>query len=247
MFKKAHAQITIFALVLSLVAVILSGVSLSKAGEANLDDAEFMIKVEKGIEEYIKKQRVAQAGGEAANANEPVDVSLDDDAMKGDKDAPVTIVEFSDFECPFCSRFYKGALPELISKYVDTGKVKFVYRDFPLSFHANSKIASMAAECAKDQGGDKAYYLYHNKLYENQQSFGIESFKKWAGEQGLNQAKFDKCLDDEKFKDEVEKDFAEGQSYGVTGTPAFFINGRKISGAQPFSVFETIVEEELAK
>jgi len=246
MFKKASAQITAFALVLSIAALALSGVSLSKAGEATLDDEEFMARVEQGIEEYIKKQRDAQQAP-APGADEPVDVSVDDDAMKGDKNAPVTIIEWSDFECPFCGRFYRDTLPSIFSEYVDKGKVRFVYRDFPLSFHRNARPASMAAECAKEQGGDEMYYKYHDKLYENQTALTDANFKKWAGEFGLDMDKFNNCLDNEKYGEEVDKDFADGQAAGVTGTPAFFINGRKISGAQPFSVFQTIIDEELEK
>ena len=103
MFKKAHAQITVFALILSLAAVTLSGISLSKAGDTSLDDEEFMAKVEQGIEEYIKKQRAAQAGGAAADSGEPVEVSVDDDAFKGDKNAPVTIVEMAASGMPIVS------------------------------------------------------------------------------------------------------------------------------------------------
>ncbi len=245
MFNKAHSRITVFALVLSIASILVAGISLSKAGEASLDDTEFMARVEEGIEKYIEKQRAAQAGVEAPSG--PVDVSEDDDAVKGDKNAPVTIVEFSDFECPFCARFYQNTLPELISEYIDKGKVKLVYRDFPLSFHPNAKPAAIAAECAREQGGDKEYYAYHDKLYDNQGSFGKENFKKWANELGLKTSQFDTCLDSDKYADEVDKDFKAGQSHGVSGTPAFFINGRKISGAQPFSVFKTMIDEELAK
>ncbi len=245
MFNKAHSRITVFALVLSIASILLAGISLSKAGESNLDDSEFMAKVEEGIEQYIQKQRAAQAGAQAPSG--PVDVSVDDDAVKGDKNAPVTIVEFSDFECPFCGRFHQNTLPDLISEYIDKGKVKLVYRDFPLSFHPNAKAAAIAAECAKEQSGDKGYFAYHDKLYSNQGSFSTENFKKWAGEMGLKTSEFNNCLDEEKYADEVNNDFKDGQSYGVSGTPAFFVNGRKLSGAQPFSVFKTMIDEELAK
>ena len=242
METNTHAKITVFALVLSVVALLISTISLSKAGSAVLDDEEFMSKVEEGIEAYIDKQQAAQAG-----PSEPIDVSIDDDAIKGDKDAPVTIVEFSDFECPFCGRFSRDTLPQIMAEYVDTGKARFIYRDFPLSFHRNAKAAAVAAECAHEAGGDEAYFAYHDKLYENQTMFSVENFKAWAVELGLNASQFNECLDSEKYGEEVDKDFADGQSYGVTGTPAFFINGRKVSGAQPFSVFQTIIDEELAK
>jgi len=247
MFNKAHSQIAIFALVLSLVALGLSGFSLSKAGDAKLEDKEFMAKVEKGIDDYIAKQRAAQGGGEAAAPTEPVDVKVGKAPVKGDLKAPVTIVEFSDFECPFCGRFHQSTLPQIITDYVDKGKVLFAYKHFPLSFHKNSKNASLASECAKEQGGDKVFYKYHDILYTNQTTQTVENLKKWAADMGLDTAKFDSCLDTQKYAKEVDADFAEGQSFGVSGTPAFFINGRLVTGAQPFSAFQTIIDEELAK
>lgn len=243
---KGKPTLTVATLVISIAATLLSTFAVYKADTSALDETQFMANVEKGIEAYIDKQRAAQAGGPAA-PTEPIEVSLDDDAMKGDKNAPVTIVEFSDFECPFCSRFYRDTLPSILSEYVDKGKARFVYRDFPLSFHKYGKTSSLAAECMKDQGGDKLYYKMHDKLYENQTSFSIENFKAWAVELGANASEFNACLDSEKFADEVDNDFKEAQSYGVTGTPAFFINGNMISGAQPFSVFKSIIDEELAK
>jgi len=239
MSNKVHFRVAIFAMALSIVAILLAGFSYVKAAKGGLGETEFMAKVEKGIEKYIAKQR--------EKADAPIPVSLDDDAVKGDEKAPVTIVEFSDFECPYCSKFYKNTLPKIISEYVDKGKVKFVYRDYPLAFHSHSKSAAIAAECAGEQGGDKVYYKYHNKLYENQSSLGKESYTKWAKELNLKTAEFNKCLDSEKMASEVEKDLKEGGSYGVTGTPAFFINGRRISGAQPFDVFKNVIDEELTK
>lgn len=244
MMTKNFSKVALIALILSLLATGLAGFSIIKAQKATLSEGEFLAKVEKGIEGYIDKQREAQNGAEQTG---PIDVSIDDDAIKGDKNAPVTIVEFSDFECPFCERFYTNTLPDLISEYIEKGKVRFVYRDFPLSFHRNARAASLAAECAKEQGGDDVYFRFHNKLYENQAGFDPENFKKWASEMGLKGTQFNECLDSEKYASEVDKDFQDGQQYGVTGTPAFFINGRRISGAQPFSVFKSIIDEELNK
>jgi protein-disulfide isomerase len=138
-------------------------------------------------------------------------------------------------------------LPQIVSEYIAKGKVKLVYRDFPLSFHKDSRSSSLAANCAGEQGGDKVYFKYHDKLYENQTSLGTESYKKWAAELGLKADQFSKCLDSEKYASEVDKDFQDGASYGVSGTPAFFINGRKIVGAQPFAAFKTIIDDELSK
>lgn len=174
---------------------------------------------------------------------ERVQVSVDDDAVRGDPDAPVTIIEFSDYECPFCGRFYTQTLDQIKTNYIDTGKVKMVYRDFPLSFHPNAQKAAEAAECAGEQ--DK-YFEMHDMLFDDQQSLNIDSYKKYAGELGLDQEEFDECLDSDAMADEVRKDFQDGQAAGVTGTPGFFINGKILTGAQPFSAFEAAIEAELA-
>jgi len=174
----------------------------------------------------------------------PVDVSVDDDAVKGDLDAPVTIIEFSDYECPFCGRHYRDTLPQIISEYVDTGKVKLIFRDFPLGFHSKAQKAGEAAECAGEQG---KYWEMHDKLFDNQDALSVDDLKAYAKELKLNTAKFDACLDNGDMEDEVKQDLADGQAAGVSGTPASFINGRFVSGAQPFSAFKKIIDEELAK
>ena len=172
-----------------------------------------------------------------------MDTYIDDDSVKGDKDAPVTIVEFSDYECPFCTKFYEQSLQLIEKNYIDTGKVKFIYRDFPLSFHQNAQKAAEAAECAGEQ--DK-YFEMHDLLFEKGVSGGVNAFKQYAKDIGLNTKKFDQCLDSGAMAQEVKDDFAAGQQLGVSGTPAFFINGKLVSGAQPYSVFEQIIEQELS-
>ncbi len=174
-----------------------------------------------------------------------VEVSVDDDAFKGNENAPVTIVEFSDYECPFCGRFYSETLSQLESEYINTGKVKFVYRDFPLGFHQNAQKAAEAAECAGEFGNDE-YWEMHNKLFEEGVDGGINAFKQYAKEIGLDSKKFDNCLDSGQMESEVNADLNDGVSYGVSGTPGFFINGKKLEGAQPFSAFKEIIDAELA-
>jgi len=163
-----------------------------------------------------------------------MDALIDDDSIKGDKNAPVTIVEFSDYECPFCARFYSDAYSQIVSKYIDTGKVKLVYRDFPLSFHQNAQKAGEAAECAGEQG---KYYDMHDLLFEKGVSGGVSAFKQYAKEIGLKTTG--------EMAGEVRKDFTDGQRAGVQGTPAFFIDGKLISGAQPFPAFEAAIEAAL--
>ena len=178
-------------------------------------------------------------------------VSTDDDAYLGDKDAPVVIVEFSDFQCPFCRSFWRDTLPLIKSEYIDTGKVRFVYRDFPLDMHPGAMPAAQATECAEEQG---KFWEMHDKIFIEQDKqgggtvqFGADDIKKWAAGIGLNISALNSCLDSQKYAEEVKKDQNDGQTAGVSGTPAFFINGRLVVGAQPFSVFKTIIDEELAK
>ena len=172
-----------------------------------------------------------------------VKVSIDDDAVLGDENAKVTMIEFSDYECPFCGRHFEQTYPQIKKEYIDTGKVKLVFRDFPLSFHPQAQKAAEAAECAGEQG---KYFEMHDKLYSNQESLSVDNYKKWAKEIGLDTAKFNDCLDSGKMASEIAKDMADGTSYGVKGTPGFFINGKPVSGAQPFSVFKQAIDAELA-
>ena len=190
---------------------------------------------------------IKQAGDPVAG--ERVNVSVDDDAVLGDKKAKVTIVEFSDYQCPFCRTFWKNALSEIKREYIDTGKVKFVYRDFPLSFHPAAIPAAQATQCAKDQ--DK-FWEMHDKIFSEQEKqgqgtiqFGVNDIKKWASQISLDTIKFNQCFDSGKYKSEVEKDAADGSAYGVSGTPTTYINGKPIVGAQPFAVFKVAIEEEL--
>lgn len=168
----------------------------------------------------------------------------DDDPVKGDANAPVTIIEFSDFECPFCGRFYSQTLPSIQKNFIDTGKVRLVYRDFPLSFHPQAQKAAEASECADDQ--DK-FWEYHDLLFESGVAGGIASFKAYAGQLGLDQATFDSCLDSGKHAQEVQADLQQGSAAGIRGTPGFIINGQIISGAQPYQVFEQAINAALAE
>lgn len=174
---------------------------------------------------------------------EIINVSADDDPFKGSPDAPVTIIEFSDYECPFCGSFFRNTLPELEEKYINTGKVKFIYRDFPISSHKNAQVAAEAAQCSGDQG---KYWEMHNKIFENQEAIAKDNLIGYAGVMGLNMDSFNQCLNDGKYSKEVKADLNDGVKAGVDGTPTFFINGQKLVGAQPFSVFEEIIEKELA-
>ena len=180
---------------------------------------------------------------------EKVDVSVDDDAFIGNPKAKVTVVEFSDFQCPFCRSFWSGAYQQIKKEYVDTGKIKFVFRDYPLPFHPAGQVSAESAECADEQG---KFWEMHDKIFQEQTkqgtgtvTYGVTELKKWASQIGLDSAKFNQCLDSGKYKSEVEKDLADGSAYGVSGTPTLFINGKPVVGAQPFSVFKAVIDDEL--
>src|SRR3989338_10918075 len=182
---------------------------------------------------------------DANNQENPIlEVNTDGDPVEGSKNAPVTIVEFSDFQCPYCGRFAIETLSQIKTNYIDTGKVKVVYKDFPLSFHENAQKAAEAAQCSFDQ--DK-FWEFHDKIFQNQQDLSIISLKRFASELGLNTGKFNECLDSGKMAARVQKDVQEGASVGISGTPAFLVNGIGVTGAQPFEVFKQIIDSELSK
>ena len=177
------------------------------------------------------------------------DTDFEDESVTtlGSPDAPVTIVEFSDFQCPYCERFYTQTFSQLKENYIDTGKVRFVFKDFPLSFHEKAMPAALAAECAGEQG---KYWDMHDKLFGEQQRW-VKSdkpndvFKEFAKELDLNGDQFNECLDSQKYQAEIQADQQEGLAAGVQGTPAFFINGQFISGAQPYQVFQQVIDQIL--
>lgn len=167
---------------------------------------------------------------------------LENAVVKGDTDAPVTIVEYSDFECPFCARFYSSTLGQIESNFVETGQVKLAYKHFPLSFHPNAQKAGEAFECANDQG--KAWEM-HDKLFESGVEGGVTTFQQYASDLGLDTEAFNECLSSGKYADKVSSDAQEAQSVGVRGTPGFLINGQLVSGAQPYQVFEQAINQAL--
>lgn len=167
-----------------------------------------------------------------------VEVGLGSRPPLGNPKAPVTIVEFSDYECPFCKRA-EPTVKEVLKVYGD--KVRIAYRDFPLDFHANARPASEAAHCAAEQG---KFWEYHDKLMTTE-DLSADSLKSLAKSTGLDQAKFDECIAADRFEAKINEDIAAGQAAGVSGTPAFFINGRMMDGAQPLEKFKEVIDEEL--
>ncbi len=169
----------------------------------------------------------------------------DEDNFMGAENATVTVTEFSDFQCPFCFRFFRDTEPQIKKEYIDTGKVKFVYKHFPIPTHSNAQKAAEASECAADIGGQDAFWQMHDKMFQNNNLLSASNLKRFAAETGLNMTDFNLCLDSGIMRARVARDNEEGRKLGVTGTPAFFVNGQKIEGAQPFSVFKSAIDGKL--
>ena len=180
-----------------------------------------------------------------------VDVEIGNLPILGNKDAKVTIVEFSDFQCPFCKSFADGAFEQIKKEYIDTGKIAFAFRHLPLPNHPNAPLAAEAAECANEQD---SFWKYHDVLFDSQTTWSpltLEEAKlqfiSYASEMGLNSTAFTSCLDSGTLKDSIAKDVADGQAANVSATPTIFINGQAVIGALPFDAFKTIIDQELAK
>ena len=185
----------------------------------------------------------------------PLKISADNDPMLGNPNAPITIIEFSDFQCPFCAKFHVDTLPQLKESYIATGKVNFVYRDFPIeSIHPNAVPAALASECADDQG---KFWEMHDMIFKNMQVWkglpidqSVTLFKQYASGLVIDSDEFDSCMDSRKHLDEIRKDLDDGRLYGVTGTPGFFVGNddigfTKLIGAQPFSSFQRVIDGQL--
>jgi protein-disulfide isomerase len=160
---------------------------------------------------------------------------------KGPTGAAVTIVEFSDFQCPYCSRV-EPSIDETLKAYPD--QVRLVYRQFPLSIHPFAEKAAEAALCAQDQG---KFWELHDAMFANQQALAVEQLKSKAAELGMNADTFDKCLDSGEKAAKIREDMAAGAAAGVNGTPALFVNGRFLNGAVPFNEIQKLVDDELAR
>lgn len=189
----------------------------------------------------------AQLAAQQAEADTPrqvtrYDVPVDDDPVYGPADAPITIIEFSDFQCPYCQRWHVQVWPKIQAAYGD--KVRLVYRDFPLySIHPEAGPAAEAANCANEQG---KFWEFHDLLFSGELTLGREAYLAYAERLGLKMQQFTTCLDERRYQGEVEDDYAYAVDLGINSTPTFFINGIALLGAQPFEVFRQVIELELA-
>ena len=171
-----------------------------------------------------------------------------DDFVLGNPAAKVVLIEYGDFQCPFCGRFSQTAERQIIETYVKTGKAAFIWRDFAFLGEESFRAAE-AARCAGEQGKFWDYhdYLFNNQKGENEGAFADRNLKRFAKELKLDETKFNSCLDSGKFRKQVDATSNIGRSVGVSGTPATFVNGQLVSGAQPFAVFQKIIDEEFKK
>lgn len=178
-------------------------------------------------------------------------VAFDDDPLKGDPDAPVTIVEFSDYQCPFCRKFHNEVLPRIEEEYISAGKVRYIFRDFPLRFHEKAIPAAVAANCAGEQG---KYWVMNDFLFNNPSRLDKDSTLASARELGIDEDKFRECINNEEQVEEVKSDLEMGRKYGVRGTPSFFIgptgDGKEMEavylrGLRSFETLKPVIEKQL--
>jgi protein-disulfide isomerase len=170
------------------------------------------------------------------------DIDLEGDPVLGPADAPVTIVEFADIQCPYCVRHFEQTMPQLMERYGD--QVRFVFKNYPLnSIHPDADAAAQAAECAHEQG---MFWEYHDLLFGGTLGLGPSAYTSYAEQLGLDVAALSTCLAEGRYADAVKQDLALGQQYGVSSTPTFFINGIALVGAYPFDTFASIIDYELA-
>ena len=213
---------------------------------------EGQVNIQKELQEIktLLKSRPAAAPGEPQN----VVLNIDKAPFKGDKNAKLTLIEFSDYQCPFCGRHVSQTFPQLEADYIKTGKVKYVFYDFPLEFHKNAFKAAEAASCAGEQG---KFWEMHDVLFANQKALEESDITNYAKELKLNMTKFEKCLDSGKYANEIKKDIETGQKAGVSGTPSFFLGltnpkdpnvkaVKVIKGAQPYNNFKDAIDTTLS-
>jgi len=248
--KKSTFNKLIFGvIVVAVMAAFLGGYVL---GSETVEPSAIVVRDSNGV---VEQNPAKQLESQSIPNSGIISVSVDDDPVKGDPNAPITIIEFSDFQCPFCKIFHETTLPLIEKNYIETGKVKFVYRDYPIiEIHPNAAPAALGANCANEQ---EKFWEYHDKLFENQEQWAsldnqnaISIFEKFAEELDLDTDTFNNCLKSMKYLEEIRKDFNDGVAYGVSGTPGFFIGNEKIgfgrvSGAQPYAAFEQILDQLL--
>ena len=225
----------------------------SAADEQMKKDIEALKAGQQAIQNDLAEiKRLLQSRPVAADALPKDPIAIASEPFKGNGTAKVALIEFSDYQCPFCSRYSRDTLPQIASDYVDTGKIKYVFRDLPLSFHKQAFKAAEAAHCA---GAQDKFWEMHDLLFQNQTALAPEQLVAHGKTLGLNETAFQECLDTGKFAADINKDIADAGAAGITGTPAFLLgviqpDGRvkvvkKLSGAKPFAEFKAAIDSAL--
>jgi protein-disulfide isomerase len=230
--------------------------SAQTADEQMKKDIEALKEGQQAIQKDLAeiKRLLQTRPGAAAEALPRDPISIASEPFKGAGTAKVAVIEFSDYQCPFCSRYTKDVLPQIRTEYIDTGKIKYVFRDMPLSFHKQAFKAAEAAHCAGAQG---KFWEMHDTLFENQSALAPEQLATLAKTVGVDDAQFQQCLDSGKFAADINKDIADAGAAGITGTPTFLVgviqpgDGRvkvvkKLVGAKPYAEFKAAIEGLLA-
>jgi protein-disulfide isomerase len=230
---------------------------LSQAEGISAEQADAILQELRHIHELLERQQQGNAvrpGAPAALArDENVTLSLPANSYSiGRQDAPLTLVEFIDYQCPFCRQFHITAFDELKKNYIDTGKLRYVSLDFPLDMHENARGAAVAARCAGDQG---QFWELRNVMIVNANQLKLENLLTYATDLKLDVEKFRACVELDKYRAEVDRQLAEGQAIGVSATPSFVlrrsgtdkVDGTRLVGAMPYSVFDGKIKELLAK
>jgi len=246
-------------MIMAIIAVVAIAAFVGGYSIGTFDDSDSGLTGEE-LKEILSEIKTAPTPQPAQQSPQPsapqiFTVSFDGEPVKGNPDAPVTVVEFSDFQCPFCLRFFEQTLPLIEENYIDTGKIKFVYKDLPLdSLHPNARSAHIAAECADEEG---KFWEYHDVLFQKQAewqrlaSSDLDiTLSQFAVDLGMQAASFESCMESQDIADEVNQDTLEAARYGTTGTPTFFIGTEKdgfikLVGAQPYATFQRVIDEQL--
>ena len=250
--KRSTYNILIITIIITIgIAAFFAGAYLTNLNSDQISQEEFENEIAKLELKILENQLPTK------QPSIPLKISTDNDPVIGKLNAPVTIIEFSDFQCPFCAKFHLETLPLIMNEYINEGQVKLVFRDFPIqSIHPNALPASLAAECANEQGKFKEM---HDKLFENQKEWSNQSldnvmivFTQYSLDIGLEEEKFDTCLKNGKYVEEIQKDLNDGRAYGISGTPGFFVGNDQIGfieleGAQPFENFKKVIDSQLQK
>jgi len=242
------------AVVLGLVLCASSSGSAQTADEQMKKDIEALKEGQQAIQKDLAEiKRLLQSRPAAADAIPKDPIAIASEPFKGSGTAKVAVIEFSDYQCPFCSRYARDVLPQIRTDYVDTGKIKYVFRDMPLAFHKQAFKAAEAAHCAGAQG---KFWEMHDALFQNQSALAPEQLAAHAKTVGVDDAQFQQCIDSGKFAADINKDIADAGAAGITGTPTFLVgviqpgDGRvkvvkKLVGAKPYAEFKAAIDAAL--